>query len=176
MLNKAMLIGRLGSDPQIAYTQSGLPITHLSIATSSIYTNKDGERVQNTEWHRVVVFGRPAENAVRYLRKGRLVYVEGELRTRKWQDKQGSDRYTTEINAKTIYYLEKLGNGEGREAHGQENSDQYGYSDNYGGSGYGDKSYSPNPPGQMSGNAQYESDMRGGSESAQNSSLDNVPF
>ena len=98
MLNKVMIIGHLGADPELRYTQSGSPVTTLRIATDESYTDRDGNRVERTEWHRVVVFQRAAENCNQYLRKGSLVYVEGKLSTRKWQDQNGQDRYTTEIN------------------------------------------------------------------------------
>ena len=84
MLNKVMIIGRLGRDPELRYTQNGSPVASLRIATDESYTDKDGQRVDRTEWHSVVVFQRSAENCNQYLRKGSLVYVEGKLTTRKW--------------------------------------------------------------------------------------------
>jgi single-strand DNA-binding protein len=98
MLNKAQLIGRLGRDPEVRYTQDGTCIANLAIATSESYKDKNtGERKETTEWHRVVLFGRLGEIAGEYLKKGSLVYLEGRLRTRKWQNKDGQDQYTTEI-------------------------------------------------------------------------------
>ena len=99
MLNKVMIIGRLGRDPEVRYTQSGAPVTTLNIATDESYTDRDGNRTERTEWHRVVVFQRAAETCAQYLSKGSLVYVEGKLQTRKWQDQNGQDRYSTEIKA-----------------------------------------------------------------------------
>ena len=99
MLNKVMIIGRLGRDPELRYSQSGSPVCTLNIATDESYTDRDGNRVDRAEWHRVVVFQKAAENCSQYLTKGSLVFVEGSLQTRKWQDQQGQDRYTTEINA-----------------------------------------------------------------------------
>lgn len=99
MLNKVMIIGRLGRDPELRYTQSGSPVASLNVATDESYTDRDGNKVERTEWHRVSVFQRQAENCANYLAKGSLVYVEGSLQTRKWQDQQGQDRYTTEIKA-----------------------------------------------------------------------------
>ena len=107
MLNKAMIIGRLGSDPELRFTQSGVPVTTLSVATSETYTDRDGNRNEITEWHRVSVFQRQAENCVRYLRKGSLIFVEGSLQTRKWQDQQGQDRFTTVIRAQRVTFLDK---------------------------------------------------------------------
>ncbi len=109
MLNKVMIIGRLGADPELRYTQSGSPVASLRIATDENYTDKDGNRVERTEWHRVVVFQRSAENCNQYLRKGSLVYVEGKLTTRKWQDQNGQDRYTTEIRADRVQFLDRRG-------------------------------------------------------------------
>ncbi|MBO4313179.1 MAG: single-stranded DNA-binding protein [Desulfovibrio sp.] len=111
MLNKVMIIGRLGADPELKYTQSGSPATSLSIATDETYTDRDGNRVERTEWHRVRVFQRQAENCANYLKKGSLVYVEGSLQTRKWQDQQGQDRYTTEIRAQRVQFLDRRGDG-----------------------------------------------------------------
>ena len=94
MLNKVMLIGRLGRDPELRYTQNGTPVASLNVATDESYTDRDGNKVERTEWHRVSVFQRQAENCANYLAKGSLVYVEGSLQTRKWQDQQGQDRMT----------------------------------------------------------------------------------
>ena len=95
MLNKVMLIGRLGRDPELRYTQSGSPVATLNVATDESYVDRDGNKVERTEWHRVSVFQRQAENCANFLAKGSLVYVEGSLQTRKWQDQNGQDRYTT---------------------------------------------------------------------------------
>ena len=107
MLNKVMIIGHLGADPELRYTQSGSPVTTLRVATDESYTDKDGNRVERTEWHRIVVFQRAAENCNQYLRKGSLVYVEGKLSTRKWQEQNGQDRYTTEIRADRVQFLDR---------------------------------------------------------------------
>ena len=111
MLNKVMIIGRLGADPELRYTQSGQPICSLRVATDESYTDKDGNRVERTEWHSVVTFGKTADHCNQFLRKGSLVYVEGKLSTRKWQDQKGQDRYTTEIRADRVQFLEKRENG-----------------------------------------------------------------
>ena len=110
MLNRVMIIGRLGADPDLRYTQSGQPVCSLRVATDESYTDKNGNRVERTEWHSVVVFQRAAENCNQYLRKGSLVYVEGKLATRKWQDQKGQDRYTTEILADNVRFLDRKEN------------------------------------------------------------------
>lgn len=107
MLNKAMIIGRLGRDPELKYTQSGMPVTSLTVATDESYMDRDGNRVDRTEWHRVSVFQKAAENCAQYLSKGSLVYIEGRIQTRKWQDQQGQDRYSTDIVANTVRFLDR---------------------------------------------------------------------
>ena len=111
MLNRVMIIGRLGADPEIRYTQAGQATCSLRIATDESYTDRDGKRVERTEWHSVAVFGKSAENCNQYLGKGSLVYVEGKLATRKWQDQKGQDRYTTEIRADRVQFLDRKENG-----------------------------------------------------------------
>jgi len=96
-VNKVILIGRLGADPEVRYTGGGTAVTNFRMATSRNYTNKQGEKVDETEWHRCVAFGRTAEVCGEYLHKGSQIYVEGRLRTRDWEDKDGNKRYTTEI-------------------------------------------------------------------------------
>lgn len=97
-INKVILIGNLGNDPDIRYTASGAAVANISLATAESWRDKEsGEQQERTEWHRIVFFGRLAEIAGEYLRKGSQIYVEGRLQTRKWQDKEGNDKYTTEI-------------------------------------------------------------------------------
>ena len=97
-INKVILVGNLGQDPEIRYTADGRPIANFSIATSESWKDKNsGEKREKTEWHRVVVFGKLAEICGEYLSKGRQVYIEGKLQTRKWQGQDGQDRYTTEV-------------------------------------------------------------------------------
>src|SRR5512143_565945 len=114
-VNKVILIGNLGRDPETRYTADGAAITNITIATSDRWKDKaSGEMKESTEWHRVAFFGRLAEIAGEYLRKGRPVYVEGRLRTRKWQDKDGNDKYTTEVVAENMQLLgsrEGMGGG-----------------------------------------------------------------
>jgi single-strand DNA-binding protein len=116
MLNKVMIIGRLGRDPELRYSQAGAPVATLNIATDESYTDREGNKVDRTEWHRVVVFQRAAENCANYLVKGSLVFVEGNLQTRKWQDQQGQDRYTTEIRAQRVQFLDRRGDASGGES------------------------------------------------------------
>ena len=96
-VNKVILVGRLGKDPEVRYSNNGNAITNFNLATSRVYKNKQGEKVDETEWHRCVSFGRTAEVCGEYLHKGSLIYVEGRLQTRDWEDKDGNKRWTTEI-------------------------------------------------------------------------------
>lgn len=126
-VNKVILVGRLGADPELKSVGQGQSVARLSIATSEQWTGKDGQRQERTEWHRVVVWGRQAENCGKHLSKGRQVYVEGRLQTRQWEDQQGQKRYTTEIVANTVQFL---GGGAGAERGGSS-----GYDNEYGGGG-----------------------------------------
>ena len=113
-INKVILVGNLGGDPETRYTASGAAITNITLATSESWRDKQtGENQERTEWHRVVFFNRLAEIAGEYLRKGRQVYVEGSLRTRKWQDQNGQDRWTTEIVANEMQMLGGRGDDAG---------------------------------------------------------------
>jgi len=104
-VNKAIIIGNLGRDPEIRYTESGQAVANFSVATSEKFKDKQGEQQETTEWHRIVVWGKQAENCAQYLAKGRSVYVEGNLQTREWQDKDGGKRQTTEIRAQRVQFL-----------------------------------------------------------------------
>jgi single-strand DNA-binding protein len=105
-INKVILIGNLGADPETRYMPSGSAVTNLRLATSESWKDKtSGEQQERTEWHRVAMFGRLAEIAAEYLRKGSQVYIEGSLRTRKWQDKDGNDRWSTEVVADEMQML-----------------------------------------------------------------------
>ena len=111
-VNKVILVGRLGDDPETRYTQGGSAVTQFSIATSESWRDRQtGEQQDRTEWHRVVCFARLAEIAGEYLRKGSKVYIEGRIQTRKWQDKDGHDRYTTEIVANEMQMLDSRAGG-----------------------------------------------------------------
>ncbi|MFT3663683.1 single-stranded DNA-binding protein [Piscinibacter sp.] len=123
-LNKVMIIGNLGRDPEVRYTPNGNAVCNVSVASTRQWKSKDsGERQEETEWHRVVFYDRLAEIAGEYLKKGRSVYVEGRLKTRKWQDKEGKDQYTTEIIATEMQMLggrEGMGGGAGDERGGDD--------------------------------------------------------
>jgi single-strand DNA-binding protein len=110
-VNKVILIGNLGADPETRYLPSGDAVTNIRIATTEQWKDKSGEKQEHTEWHRVAFFGRLAEIAGEYLKKGSPVYVEGRLQTRKWQDKDGQERYTTEIRADRMQLLGGRGGG-----------------------------------------------------------------
>jgi single-strand DNA-binding protein len=119
-INKVILIGNLGADPETRAMPSGTTVANLRIATSESWKDRQsGEQQERTEWHRVALFGRLAEVAAEYLRKGSQVYIEGSLRTRKWQDKQGNERYSTEIVANDMQMLGGRGGGGGAMASGE---------------------------------------------------------
>jgi single-strand DNA-binding protein len=104
-VNKVILVGRLGQNPEVRYTPSGAAVANFSVATNESWTDKAGAKQEKTEWHKVVVWGKLAELCNQYLAKGRQVYLEGRLQTREWKDKEGQTKYTTEINAQTIQFL-----------------------------------------------------------------------
>jgi single-strand DNA-binding protein len=139
-VNKVILVGNLGRDPEVRYTANGAAVANLNIATTEQWRDKQsGERQERTEWHRVVMFGRLGEIAGEYLRKGSQVYIEGKLQTRKWQDQSGQDRYTTEIVASD---MQMLGSGGGAPSAGGGSRGDFGQ--NQGGpapSGGNDSSY-----------------------------------
>ena len=125
-VNKVILIGNVGQDPEVKYMPSGGAVTNISVATSESWKDKNtGQMQERTEWHRVVMFNRLGEIAGEFLRKGSKVYIEGSLRTRKWQGQDGSDRYTTEIVADQMQMLDGRGEGAGNQGGG------YGQQDNY---------------------------------------------
>lgn len=110
-LNKVQLIGHLGSDPESRFTTSGSAVANFSVATNESWRSQDGETKEKTEWHRVVMFGKMAETAAEYMKKGQLVYVEGRLQTRSWEDKDKVKRYTTEILCDNFTMLGRKGDG-----------------------------------------------------------------
>ena len=113
-LNKVILIGNLGRDPEVRYTQNGAAVANFTLATNEVWTDKSGERQEKTEWHRIVVWGKQAEIVKEYLSKGKQVYVEGSLQTRQWDDREGHKRTTTEIKANRVLMLGRPGSGEQR--------------------------------------------------------------
>ncbi len=104
-INKVILIGYLGNDPELKHTNSGTALCTFPVATSESFTNRNGERVERTEWHNIVAWGRQAETCSEYLEKGRQVYVEGRLRTSSWEDNDGNTKYRTEVNADRVVFL-----------------------------------------------------------------------
>jgi single-strand DNA-binding protein len=120
MVNKAILIGRLGKDPEVRYTPDGLMVTNFNLATDEQWKDKSGQKVQKTEWHRIVTFGKLAEICGNYLAKGKLIFVEGRIQTRSWEDKEGVKRYTTEIVAADMRMLDSKGQGKGSESPAEE--------------------------------------------------------
>ena len=104
-VNKAILVGNLGRDAEMRFTAGGTPVATVSLATTEKFTDRDGQKREDTQWHRVVIWGKTAEVLHEYLTKGKQIYVEGRLQTRKWQDKDGQDRYTTEVVADRMQML-----------------------------------------------------------------------
>ena len=153
MLNKVMLIGRLGKDPELRYSNDGNPMVRFSLATDESYTDRNGTKVDRTEWHTIVGFQRTAENCANYLAKGSLVFIEGKLQTRKWQDQQGQDRYSTEIVAGRVQFLEKRNssdqnqNQNANQAHSNGSRSHQAPAQ----SGYGNEDYGPAFPSDASG-------------------------
>lgn len=114
-VNKVILIGNLGADPEVRHTSSGTPVANFRMATSESWTDKgDGSKQERTEWHRIVAWGKLGENVGQYLGKGSQCYVEGALQTRKWQDREGVDRYTTEVKAFVVTFLDSKADREQR--------------------------------------------------------------
>ena len=118
MVNKVLLIGRLGKDPEVRYTPDGMMVTNFSMATDEYRKDKNGERVQRTEWHRIVTFGKLADICGNYLSKGKLIFVEGRIQTQSWEDKDGNKRYTTEIIASDMRMLDSKGSGKAQDMTG----------------------------------------------------------
>ncbi len=133
-VNKAIILGNLGRDPEVRYTPDGKAVTNFSVATTEKWRSKDGETQEHTEWHRVVAFDRLAEVCAEYLSKGSSVYVEGHLRTRSWEDREGNKRYTTEIVGRTVQFLSTRGESarQGSRASQDPPEDDYNYEENSG--------------------------------------------
>ena len=109
MVNKVILIGRLGKDPEVRYTPDGAMVTNFNLATDEQWKDKNGEKIQKTEWHKIVTFGKLAEICGNYLVKGKLIFIEGRIQTRSWEDKDGNKRFTTEIIAANMQMLDSKG-------------------------------------------------------------------
>jgi single-strand DNA-binding protein len=112
-VNKVILVGNLGRDAELRYTPGGAPVATLNMATTEVWNDKGGQKQEKTEWHRVVLWGKTAESLNEYLTKGKQIYVEGRLQTRKWQDKDGHEKYTTEIRGDRVVLLGGGGGGQG---------------------------------------------------------------
>lgn len=110
-LNKVLILGNLGSDPELKMLPSGQAVAQFNVATNDVWVDKGGQRQERTEWHRIVVWGRQAEQCAQYLKKGRTVFIEGRLQTRQWDDKTGQKRYTTEIVANNVQFIGGQGQG-----------------------------------------------------------------
>ncbi len=174
-INKVILIGRLGQDPELKYTAAGTAVTNFSVATNESWMDKSGQRQERTEWHRIVVWGKLAELCQQYLAKGRQAFIEGSLRTRSWEDQSGQKRYTTEVVARNIQFLgtqtSPSGNrpdqGPGATANGNGNSEgnQTGV----------DSSYDANSNGNSNGQ-DYNNNNAGTSASETNFTADDIPF
>lgn len=122
--NQVFLIGRLGRDPELRYTQSGQAVCNLNLATDESYTDRDGNKQERTEWHRVIVFGRSAEACGKFLHKGSLVFVAGKLQTRKYQGRDGSEKYVTEVVADREQFLDQRQDGQGQRPQPQQRQQQ----------------------------------------------------
>lgn len=183
-LNKVILIGRLGQDPKLSYTSSGQAVANFSLATDEGYRDRQtGQRVERTEWHRIVAWRQTAEFCGNYLAKGRLVMVEGKLQTRKWQGQDGQDRYTTEIVADNVQGLDRAPDGQynqaGQQGGYQQQGQQQGQQGNYpqqGQQGQGG-GQSQGQGGQQQGQQprQQEEDL-GPAFPSEASGMDDVPF
>jgi single-strand DNA-binding protein len=136
-VNKVIIVGRLGADPEVKAVGQGTTVTRLNIATSENWMGKDGQKQERTEWHRVVVWGKLAEICGKHLSKGRQVYVEGRLQTRQWEDQQGQKKYTTEIVANTVQFLGSAG--------GERSADNNNNRSSGGGDDFGYQDFGPEP-------------------------------
>ncbi len=164
-INKVILIGNLGADPETRAMPSGMTVANINVATSENWKDKQsGENKERTEWHRVAMFGRLGEIAGEYLKKGSKVYIEGSLRTRKWQDKQGNDRYTTEIIANEMQMLDSRGGGMG------------GGGGDYGGGGGGGRGRQQPPADDFDQGGPPPGSDKGGDKGGGGEFDDDIPF
>lgn len=176
-LNKCFIMGRLGQDPELRYTQTQTPVVTLNVATSEFRSSKDGQRQEQTEWHRIVVWGKQAENCNKYLKKGRAVFVEGRIQTRSWDDKNGQKRYATDIVANNVQFMPSSapsqygGQSNGGEYEAPLSADPFASPSpgGYGASQGGDTLSSPNFP--KADNTERESSF-----GQSTPSLDDIPF
>ncbi len=184
-MNKVILIGRIGQDPKLSYTTSGQAVANFSVATDEGYKDRNsGQKVEKTEWHRIVAWRQTAEFVGKYLSKGRLVLVEGKLQTRKWQDQNGQDRYTTEIQANNVQGLDRMQDGayQGQQQGGYQQQGQQGQQGQYNNQqqfnnqqqGQPQQYNNQQPQGQQGG-FQEEEDL-GPAFPSEASGMDEVPF
>ncbi len=173
-MNKVILIGRLGQDPKLSYTSSGQAVANFSVATDEGYRDKQtGQRVERTEWHRIVAWRQTAEFCGNYLGKGRLVMVEGKLQTRKWQGQDGQDRYTTEIVADNVQGLDRASEGQTN----QPGQQQGGYQqNNYQQQGQQQRPQQPQQPQNYQQQGQQQEEDLGPAFPSEASDMDDVPF
>lgn len=189
-VNKVIIVGNLGADPESRQFSNGGSVTNISVATSEQWTDKQtGERREATEWHRISLFNRLGEVAAQYLRKGSQVYIEGSLRTRKWQDQNGQDRYTTEIRADNMQMLGGAGGGGFQNNQGGQNlnnqNNQVGYDggyNNYNNAPQNQNSFANNSPNNASNNSQPQNANQGfnnqttGNATSDTPVDDDIPF
>ena len=128
-VNKAIIVGNLGRDPEVRYTQSGQAMTRFTVATKDTWTDRDNGRQERTEWHNIVVWGKQAETCGQYLSKGRQVYIEGRIQTRKFEDREGKERYFTEINAQQVTFLGSRDGGSARSGQSFDDGPSGGFDD-----------------------------------------------
>src|SRR5262245_3903659 len=145
-VNKVILIGNLGADPELKYTPSNRPVCNLRLATNEVFKDKSGQRQERTEWHRVTVWGEQAENCSKYLSKGRSVYIEGKLQTRTWDDKDGQKRYATDVVADRVVFLSDGGGARRGGGGGGGGGRGWGEESGGGGGGGGEPADAGQPP------------------------------
>ncbi|QGY41513.1 single-stranded DNA-binding protein [Pseudodesulfovibrio cashew] len=179
-MNKVILIGRVGQDPKVSYTSSGQAVANFSVATDEGYRDRQtGQKVERTEWHRIVAWRQQAEFVGNYIGKGRLVLVEGKLQTRKWQGQDGQDRYTTEIVADNIQGLDRVPDGQynqaGQQGGYQQQQQQGGYQQQGGGYQQQQGGYQQSPQ-QNQGQPQQQEEDLGPAFPSEASGMDDVPF
>jgi single-strand DNA-binding protein len=173
-VNKVILIGNLGADPELRYTPSGQAVCDLRLATNEQWTDKNGQKQERTEWHRVVMWGKPAEICKQYLTKGQKLYVEGRLQTRSWDDKEGNKRYSTEIIGTDFMFLGGGAGGGGgfeRRGRGGPQSEEIG-----GGGGMGARGRSQSPPPSGGADDVLPDDYSSGRGGGGGGPDDDIPF
>ena len=171
-VNKVIVIGHLGANPELKYLPSGQPVCEMRVATSETYRDRNEQPQERTEWHRIVVWGKTAENCSKFLQKGRQVYIEGRLQTRSWDDKEGKKQYMTEIVANSVVFL---GGGGGREEGARESGGYAPREAAYGGGGNGGSS-SSGGSGRYSRPAPAEAPPPMSSEPGDFAAEDDIPF